>query len=204
MESDPSIVANQRFILFELLHQLSFELNPDTILQKAVHAIFRLGTWHHIAISIPSEDGQYWQTRAADQLLSGEVGLLHPMSVGVIGRAYRSGGMQLVQDAHADLDYFRGETIGPVGSQLAMPIMFNGQMLGVLNIESEWRAAFKEDDLAFAQALSDMLGLALTNALRYTALKEERSEWKRLQSDIAACKEEVEKLQQQLAAATHT
>jgi diguanylate cyclase (GGDEF)-like protein len=53
---------------------------------------------------------------------------------GVVGRAARSGEIQLVQDVAADPDYVAGDE--RVVSEIAAPMTLDGVLLGVLNIES--------------------------------------------------------------------
>ncbi|MGH2462884.1 MAG: diguanylate cyclase [Candidatus Limnocylindria bacterium] len=53
---------------------------------------------------------------------------------GVVGRAARSGEVQLVRDVQADPDYVAGDP--RVVSEIAAPMVLDGVLLGVLNIES--------------------------------------------------------------------
>lgn len=53
---------------------------------------------------------------------------------GVVGRAAKTGDVQLVQDVRADPDYIVGDP--RVVSEIAAPMVLDGVLLGVLNIES--------------------------------------------------------------------
>ncbi|MGH2488908.1 MAG: diguanylate cyclase, partial [Candidatus Limnocylindria bacterium] len=53
---------------------------------------------------------------------------------GVVGRAAKTGEVQLVQDVHTDPDYVVGDP--RVVSEIAAPMVLDGVLLGVLNIES--------------------------------------------------------------------
>ncbi|MEI6778165.1 MAG: ATP-binding protein [Chloroflexales bacterium] len=165
--------ASRQSVLYDVLRQLTRELDPDVIIQKAVSAIVQLNRWHSVGISLPSADGLFWQTRAEDRMPPGEVGVNHPIHSGVIGRAYRTGEIQLVPDVRADPDFFLGENVENVGSEMAIPIIFDHQTLGVMNLESDQRENFDHKDVAFAQSITAIIAIALTNAQRFTALQQE-------------------------------
>lgn len=63
-----------------------------------------------------------------------------PVSVGVCGRCAREGRPILVSDVDADPDYVPG--LDGVLAEYAVPILFHGRVLGVLNLESTQPASF--------------------------------------------------------------
>ncbi|NJN17772.1 MAG: PAS domain S-box protein [Oscillochloris sp.] len=178
--------ANRQQALADMVHQLSAELDPDLILQKAVQAIQRLNLWESVGISLPSPDGLHWQTRAEDRMAPGEVGKLHSIQSGVIGRAYRSGEIQHVADVRVDPDFFLGEDVAQTGSELAVPIVFDTMVLGVINFESDYPDAFDPDDIEFARSICEILAIALKNAQRFAALQQEIAERNRTEAALHA------------------
>ncbi|MEI7768401.1 MAG: PAS domain S-box protein [Chloroflexales bacterium] len=172
--------------LYNVLHQLTSELDPDVIIQKAVHAIVQINCWQSVGISLPTADGQFWQTRAEDRMVPGEVGKCHPIYSGVIGRTYHSGESQLVANVRTDPDFFLGEDVAAVGSELAVPIIFNGLVLGVINLESDQPAMFGQDDITFAESISAIIAIALKNAQRFAALQQEIAERTQSEARFAA------------------
>ncbi|MFV9504524.1 MAG: PAS domain S-box protein [Oscillochloridaceae bacterium umkhey_bin13] len=181
-----SDTAAQRLTLANVLHQLTRELDPDRIIQQAVEAIRQLNRWESVGISLPMPDGLTWQTRAEDRMNPGEVGKSHPLTYGVIGRAFRTGEVQLVDDAHADPDFFLAEGVDAVGSELAVPIRFEGEVLGVLNLESHLPRAFDDEDVAFAYSITEVLAIALSNARRFASLQRENHERLRAEAALRA------------------
>ena len=179
MTKDPQFTADgvdHQSVLYDMLRQLSRELDLDVIIQKAVYAIVQLNRWQSVGISLPTADGLYWQTRAEDRMAAGEVGVYHPIHSGVIGRTYRTGEIQLVPDVRADPDFFLGEDVDTVGSEMSIPIIFDGQTLGVMNLESDLREQFDRKDVAFAQSITAIIAIALKNAQRFAALQREMAE----------------------------
>lgn len=165
--------VNRQHSLYTVLHQLGSELDADVIIHKAVQAIQQLQRWQSISISLPSADGASWQTRAEAQQPHGHFRKPLSMQHGVIGRTYRTGVVQHAPNVHNDPDFFQAEGVAPINSELAVPILFDCQVLGVINLESEQLDAFTTDDITFAQSIAELLAIALKNAQRFTAMQQE-------------------------------
>ncbi|MFA6955013.1 MAG: sensor domain-containing diguanylate cyclase [Thermoanaerobaculia bacterium] len=76
-----------------------------------------------------------------------------PASVGIVGRALRSGERQLVLDVRRDPDYFPIDEA--VVAEYVIPAMFQGQLLGVLNLESRAIDTFSRENLLVFDMLVD-------------------------------------------------
>ncbi len=88
-----------------------------------------------------------------------------PVSAGVVGRAIRTGKPQLVTDVAADPDFFGLST--DICSEYAIPLHFQGRVLGVLNVESADSKFFdSENRLLFrtlAEQVAGRIEIALVN-----------------------------------------
>jgi HD-GYP domain-containing protein (c-di-GMP phosphodiesterase class II) len=83
---------------------------------------------------------------------------------GVNGRVARSGQTALVLDTHEDSDYIVRDPHTDPRSELAVPIMLDGAVWGVLNIEAVEPNAFTEADAVLVEAVAASLGTALHRA----------------------------------------
>ncbi len=81
---------------------------------------------------------------------------------GLMGRAVRTNRPILVSDVRQDKDY--ADVCPGTLSELAVPITYAGQTIGVINLESDRRAAFDEEHLRFVQRLADHAAIAINNA----------------------------------------
>ncbi|NLT06457.1 MAG: GAF domain-containing protein [Solirubrobacterales bacterium] len=87
-----------------------------------------------------------------------------PLHVGVNGRVARSGATALVDDTRLDPDYVgRDEETDP-RSELAVPIVADDRVWGVVNLEAVERHAFDEADAALVEAIAAGLGVAIHRA----------------------------------------
>lgn len=82
-----------------------------------------------------------------------------PVASGIVGRCFRLGEMQHLQDVRRDPEY---SVVNPrVQSEVAVPIRFRERVFGVLNLESEDPEAFDALNRAMLRMLADQLGGAI-------------------------------------------
>ncbi len=92
-----------------------------------------------------------------------------PLNRGVIGRAMKTGQAQVILDVNQDADYLpdNPQTV----SEFAMPILLHGEVVGILNIETDQNVALSQSDIDFFQLLADQIAIALENATLYENMR---------------------------------
>jgi PAS domain S-box-containing protein len=83
---------------------------------------------------------------------------------GITVRAIRTRGSIIVPDVTKDKDYV--EMFPGVQSELAIPILAEDKILGVLDVESRQRGAFKEKDVTLLEILASHAATAISNLLK--------------------------------------
>ena len=88
--------------------------------------------------------------------------------LGLIPWVARSGDTALVNDVRSEPRY-RPSSLPPdeTLSELTVPLVFGGQVLGVLDVQSDQLNAFGEEDRFLFEALADHVAIALRNAFLY-------------------------------------
>jgi len=91
------------------------------------------------------------------------------MGKGIVGHVAESRAPYYAGDVRIDPLY---EPLGgiPIRSKLAVPILSGGELLGVLDVESETLDDFDEMDLMTMEAVADQAAVALQNAHAHTLL----------------------------------
>jgi sigma-B regulation protein RsbU (phosphoserine phosphatase) len=98
---------------------------------------------------------------------------------GIIPWVARNGKTILANDV-GDEPLYRPSPIAPgeTRSELTVPLIFGGEVLGVLDVQSDWPGIFTEDSRFLIEALGDNVAIAMRNAYLY------RSElWRRKVAD---------------------
>ncbi len=87
---------------------------------------------------------------------------------GLIGWTAKHGEAALVKDVSADPRYYEG--FSWVTSELAVPLIADGKVIGVLDCESDETHQLDESDLRFLSAVAEPIALAIQRAMRYTEM----------------------------------
>lgn len=85
------------------------------------------------------------------------------VGTGVCGTAAATGRTQLVHDVHAFPGHIACDSASE--SELVVPVINDGKLIAVLDIDSPTRARFDEDDVTGCEALATLLGPRLCAAM---------------------------------------
>ena len=100
------------------------------------------------------------------------------LSRGIIGRAARTGQSQYVADVSQDSDFVL--LVAGTGAEACVPVMMDGSVWGVLNVEAESSSVLSPSDVALLEMLSQQISVAISNARLYQAVQRRIEETERL------------------------
>lgn len=167
--------AQRRIWLLETLHQVNAAItNSDDIeseFQQIVDEINLRFAFTSVAIGVV-ENG--WIIYKGVTVDLNEEGNRHPISVGVCGRVARTGVAELIADVSQDPDYLNVSNL--VTRELVVPIVVNGTVYGVLNIEASDDIPLGVEEFDVMKTLAMWLGLAVERS------RQRQSEQRRLQN----------------------
>ncbi len=75
-----------------------------------------------------------------------------------------SGEPRIALDVGEDAVYFDNPDLPATRSEMALPLKVRGEVIGVLDVQSEEPAAFTDEDVAVLQTMADQIALAIENA----------------------------------------
>ena len=101
-----------------------------------------------------------------------------PLEKGISGRVARTGQPVLVEDVCLDPDYI-GDS-NEVVSEVCVPLFDQGQVVGVLNVESSHGVRLTEADLQLMTALSEHISIAIGRARLYSAIQSSEASYREL------------------------
>ena len=153
--------------LFGIARNLAAELEPDALLHLIVESATRLlGATSGSLVTLSPADGETLDIRVAVGL--GEArwrALKLRRGEGVTGWVAETGRPLLVPDVAREPRYY---TLEPsIRSELAVPLVADGRVLGVLNVDSTRENAFLDEDVELLSALAAHSTVVLRNAEMY-------------------------------------
>ncbi len=143
---------------------VSAELDAQRVMETVVNELAASLGYHFVGVYLREGDAQHLRAQVGFAVPLERIGL----DEGVIGRVYRTGRGVLVEDVHADTDYLI--TASAVRSEVCVPILGDGVVIGVVNVESDDR--LDRDDLEVLALFAQQIGAALANARLYRAARE--------------------------------
>ncbi|MEJ2710026.1 MAG: GAF domain-containing protein [Anaerolineales bacterium] len=140
----------------------------EYLLQHVVRLISERFDFYHAGIFLLDEERQYAVLRAASsqggrQMLARghklEVG-----RVGIVGHVAAEGKPRIALDVGTDAVYFNNPDLPLTRSEVGLPLVSRGEIIGVLDVQSTQPSAFSREELEILQLLADQVALAIDNA----------------------------------------
>ncbi|MFN2143923.1 MAG: GAF domain-containing protein, partial [Anaerolineales bacterium] len=150
-------------------------LDPDELLPEVVELIKTGFNLYYAGIFLIDHTGEVTGEPNAWAVLragSGEPGQQmlaagHKLQVGgtsMIGTAISESEAQISHNVGAASRFFRNPYLPYTRSEMALPLISRGQVLGALTIQSERESAFSQEDITSLQTMTDQLANAIENA----------------------------------------
>jgi GAF domain-containing protein len=138
---------------------------------------------YHTGIFLLDDAGQYAILRATNseggsKMLARDHKLLVGQT-GIVGYVTATGQPRIALDVGADAAFFDNPDLPNTHSEIALPLRIAGRIIGTLDVQSEEKNAFNEDDIAALSTLADQVSIAIQNT---RALEEARKSLVEVQS----------------------
>ncbi|MHB8301428.1 MAG: SpoIIE family protein phosphatase [Acidobacteriaceae bacterium] len=170
----------------ELLHEISRELtsilDPEQLLERVGNLLQRVIPYQMFAIWMLDEKRNMLVHRFSIRFGKTDHSFSEPVPIqrGLIGAAVSTRQTVTVGDVRRDPRYIM---VHPeTRSEMAVPLIYKGKVLGVLDLEHTRANFFTEDHLHAVSTLASQLAIAIENASLYQRLAKEEQ---RLEDDLA-------------------
>lgn len=151
--------------------RLNIILDLNNLLGEIANTIQQHYDLYCVAFFLLDEDKTQLQLKAsATKVL--QLGGLHeqfiPIKEGLTGWAVRHKKPLLVNDVRQDRRFVPHHSLLDTQSQMVLPLQGRGELLGVLDVQSNQLNAFSQDDLAVFQLIAEQAAIAIQNAQLYS------------------------------------
>jgi L-methionine (R)-S-oxide reductase len=153
-------------LLSAVVRRLAGMLDAEGLMQEAADTIRARMNHTFVAVVVLDNEGMLvgrWAGREGVGRRS--AGRTQGPVGGVIGRALRKKAPQVVADVSQDPDYYAD--VPGTRSEMAIPLLEYGEVVGVMDFQSEKPGAFGLDEVAVGETLAEFLVVALRNARLY-------------------------------------
>ena len=177
--------ARTLLLLNEIARELSSILNLDELLKRVAELLNRLIDYQMFSILLLDRSGEKLQHRFA-QRFEERLHIKHdiPLGRGIVGYAAQAKEAVLVPDVSKSSLYIEGNP--ETRSELAVPLIYQEKVIGVLDLEHTKRGYFTEDHKRTLTTLAAQLAIAIENARLYETIARQEQ---RLERDLALARE---------------
>ena len=167
--------ANQLEASMQVGRAANSSLELNRLLRDTVNLIRDRSGYYHASVFLLDETATAVVVRES----TGEVGEIlknkpHTLLIGsqsVVGQATAQRKPFLARDVGAEETYFENPLLPETRSEVALPLISQGQLLGALDVQSRRPDAFLADDLNVLQQMADHVAAAIYNARLFTAVQ---------------------------------
>ncbi len=159
----------------EISRTINTILDPDRLLERVVNLVRDRFNLYYVGIFLVDERGEYAVLRAG----TGEAGRKmlaeeHRLAIGgasMIGWCISNRRPRIAMDVGEEAVRFANPHLPLTRTELALPLISRGEVLGAMTVQSERPRAFDEDDLIVLQSIVDNVATALHNARLYQEIQ---------------------------------
>jgi len=150
----------------------SFDLEP--LFRETVEAIHQSLGYDNVALFMQDPEAEELVLEAQSGIFDVLVGRGYrvPATEGVVGWTARSGVTRYVPDTSKDPHYIMPAGIFEIGAELSIPLLVEGEVKGVLDLETTHADAFDPADISALETVADQLSQAIHNINLYQELRE--------------------------------
>ncbi len=138
-----------------------------SLLDNIVFQITERFGFYHAGIFLVEPNGQFVVLQAASS--DGGKRMFergHRLEIGregIVGYAAYERRPRIAQDVGTDSVYFNNPDLPITHSEIALPLITQGRLIGILDIQSQERNAFTSEDVYTLQTMADQIALAIDN-----------------------------------------
>jgi sigma-B regulation protein RsbU (phosphoserine phosphatase) len=160
--------AKEMRTLIEIGHEITAILDLDRLLDHIAPMLDRIISYEFLLVGLIDETRQelVWHVEEGYAARKLERASRTPLSHGVVGRAVRERRTQIVGDVRRDPDYFVTDIWREQGqrSEIAVPLIYEDKVIGVLALESNRQNAFNEYHGRLLENIANPMAIAIVNA----------------------------------------
>ena len=161
--------AVQLRMLNELSTKLQSLLEAENFYQEVINIIqIRFNYYCTHIWSVGSDHSYTLRAQAGAYRNHLKIGHALPASEGIIGAVIRTKQSYLSNDVSGDSHYTNLSLPVETQSELCVPVIKDGEVVAILNVESDQKDAFDEDDVVTLEAVASQIAVSLTNQKLYS------------------------------------
>jgi GAF domain-containing protein/HAMP domain-containing protein len=152
----------------EISRTISTEKDQEKLLSLITKIVSDEFGFYHVGIFLLDENRVYAVLRAANSAGGQEMlSRKHSLKVGqtgIVGYVTSTGKPRIALDTGADAVFFNNPSLPETHSEMALPLVTRGTVIGALDVQSKVPNAFSDADISVLSLLADQISIAIDNS----------------------------------------
>ena len=164
--------SDQLMLIAEVSRKVAAILDLDTLFSDTVKLVADILGYYHASIFSLDRKQRIITMQASSNPAIQERGITVPWGTGLIGHA-ALGQVIVANDVRQDPRYLAHEALDRAAAEVALPLMVEDRVLGVLDLQSDRYGSFDEDEISILRILADQIAVAIEDSQIYRAQQEQ-------------------------------
>jgi GAF domain-containing protein len=165
-------------------------LSLQEMLTRVVSLVSERFGFYHAGIFMLDPSGEWAELRAASsaggQRMLARRHRLRVGQEGIVGYVTGHGQPRIVMNVGEDTVYFDNPDLPDTRSEMAVPLLYQGRVIGALDVQSTEPDAFSDDDVTVFETLADLVVVAIRNARLFEQVQESLAAERRSYGEVSA------------------
>jgi GAF domain-containing protein len=165
-------------------------LDPDELINRVVNLITDRFGYYYAALFLTDPTHRWAELKGA----TGEAGHLlkenkHRLEIGgrsMVGMAVSNQAARVALDVEMEQNRFKNPLLPYTRSEIALPLMVAGRVLGALDVQAAQEGAFGPQEIEVLQNMASQVSIALDNASLFQQVQQDLSEIQNIQRQYTA------------------
>ncbi len=176
--------AQELSLIAQVRNVTASELDLKHLVSKVVEAVAETFGYTLVSLYLRDEDvlhlvHQIGYNHSSPDKIIEEL----PTTQGVLGRVARTGQPTFLKDVTADPDFI--DVIDGVASEICVPLIDQGEVVGVFNVETTYASGLTDDDFRIVSILGKYISIAIGRARLYTDLRNSEQRFREITETIS-------------------
>ena len=151
-------------------------LDFNQLAREVVHLISDRFGFYHAGLFLIDEKGEWAVLQAASseggQRMLARGHRLRVGREGIVGYVTGMGKARVALDVGEDAVYFDNPDMPETRSEMALPLMARGEIIGALDVQSKHPQAFNDENVTVLQTMASQIALTISNARLFQQVQE--------------------------------
>lgn len=160
----------------DVSRQITTELDSANLLSNVAELTADAFKFYHVSIFLYSEEEQLLRLRQG----TGDIGRQMVAAgkqfrlddQGLVPQTARTRQAQVSNDVSSDASHLKNPLLPDTRSELAVPMLYRNQLVGVLDLQAEDANRFREEDVRILTTLAEQIAIAVQNAQLFETVQE--------------------------------